>query len=140
MTAGRRVAAPLAASLLLIAPIACARPVPRLPPRRPAPPKKDYYRELPPGAQALRRITDPAQIPDFTAAFADISGLTEAVNHSLSYLAKPSSRGFFPSNGISHDRVVESLRAFDELLHSGRGPAELNAELRQRFDVYTTVG
>ena len=140
MIAGRRLLASLAACSLLLTPFACARPVARLPPRRPAPPKKDYYRELPPGAQALRKITNPAEIPDFTTACADTAGLLEAVNHSLSYLAKPSSRGFFPSSGIAHDTVVQSLRAFDELLRSGKSPAQMNAELRQRFDVYTTVG
>ena len=29
----------------------------------------DYSRQLPPGAHALRKITDPTQLPDLTQAF-----------------------------------------------------------------------
>ena len=101
---------------------------------------KDYWRELPPGAHALRKITDPAQIPDFTAAFADTNRLDEACENSLDYLDKPSAQGFFPVSGISHEQIRSSLIEFRALLASGKGADELNAELRRRFDVYTTVG
>jgi len=68
-----------------------------------------YGRPLPPGMHALRKITDPAQIPDFTAACTDLRDLRESIANSLSYLSKPSSRGFFPSGDITHARTVESL-------------------------------
>jgi len=99
-----------------------------------------YDRPLPAGADALRKITDPAEIPDFTLACADLENLLEAIGNSLSYLSKPSSRRFFPCGEITHTRAVRSLETFAELLDSGlRGP-QLAAAIREKFDVYTSVG
>ncbi len=100
----------------------------------------DYDRPLPPGALALRKITDPAQIPDFTAACESTFGLREGIARSLSYLAKPSSQGAFPYGEITHAHAVESLRAFDALLGSDLSPADMNRAIRERFDVYISVG
>ena len=100
----------------------------------------DVNRPLPPGAFGLRRIADPAEIPDFTRAFDRREGLRQAVSRSLSYLSKPSSQQFFPSASITHARAVASLIAFAELLETNASPAELNRLVRERFDVYTSVG
>ncbi len=45
-----------------------------------------YDRPLPPGQFALRKITDPREIPDFTTACRDLTNLRKAIDHSLSYL------------------------------------------------------
>lgn len=103
------------------------------------PPEKDYARPLPPGALALRKI-DPSQYPDFGHGFADRAGLEEAVEHSLAYLAKPSSRRYFPYGEITHARAVASLRRFLEVLRSARTAGELDAAIRREFDVYQSVG
>jgi len=102
--------------------------------------KSPYDRALPPGAYALRKLTDPAEIPDFTMACLRLGNVMEAVENSLSYLSKPSSRGFFPSGEITHDRAVESLEAFAALLDSGVKGRALNAAIREKFDVYTSIG
>ncbi|MBN2272195.1 MAG: MltA domain-containing protein [Sedimentisphaerales bacterium] len=107
---------------------------------KPEPVKPDYGRPLPPGMHALRKITDPAQIPDFTMACSDLRDLRESIANSLSYLSKPSSQGFFPSGEISHDRTVESLETFQEMLESGLMGDQLNQAIRDRFDVYISVG
>jgi len=99
-----------------------------------------YDRPLPPGMHALRKITDPAQIPDFTVACLDLQDLRESIANSLSYLSKPSSRGFFPSGDITHARTVESLEAFLDLLESGLGGGQLNQAIREKFDVYISIG
>lgn len=128
---------------LLGAGAGCVHPRPRRAAVAPAPAvvKKDYDRELPPGAHALRRITDPSQLPDFTPAFArDRAALRRAVDRSLHYLAKPSAKRFFPVSGISQAQVVAGLEAFKDLLASDRSPSELAAEVHRRFAVYTTVG
>jgi len=103
-------------------------------------PLVDYNRPLPPGTSALRKVTDPSRIPDFTVACAQPHRLREAIDASLHYLAKPSSRRHYPRCGISHERVVASLKAFRALLDSGLSPAEMNAAIRRRFDVYESVG
>jgi membrane-bound lytic murein transglycosylase A len=103
-------------------------------------PEKNYDAPLPPGQTALRKITDPARIPDLTAACENTAGLRVAVERSLHYLGKPSSREHFPSCGITHARVVASLRAFLDLLDVDPTARQMNAYLRTKFDVYTSVG
>ncbi|MHC4557198.1 MAG: hypothetical protein ACYTFW_08235, partial [Planctomycetota bacterium] len=58
--------------------------------------KTSYDRPLPPGQSALRKITNPHEIPDFTMACLDQANLRASIDHSVNYLRKPSSRQFFP--------------------------------------------
>jgi membrane-bound lytic murein transglycosylase A len=106
----------------------------------PEPQKKDYSKPLPPGELSLRKITDPADIPDFTAACNDLSNLKTAISNSLNYLKKPSSKKFFPYGRITHKQAEESLRAFIKLIDAGYEGEELNDLIRERFDVYISVG
>jgi len=120
----------------------CITPAPRAPFHIPAAQvaKKDYYAPLPEGEHALRKITDPSQLPPLSEGLAYRQGLKESVARSLHYLAKPSSKGFFPISGIEHQQVLASLQVFAELLDQDLSDLELAAELRRRFDVYTSVG
>lgn len=102
--------------------------------------KKDYYKPLPKGAHALRKLDDPADLPDLRAGLEDQDGLMASVGRSLNYLRKPSSKAFFPVSGISHEQVLRSLELVEVLLGQSLAPDELLAELRARFDVYTSVG
>ena len=99
-----------------------------------------YDRPLPPGQYALRKITDPSEIPDFTMACSDLTNLQKAVAHSLSYLHKPSSKTFYPSGQITHNQAIESVQAFADMLDSGLSGRQLNDEILISFDVYTSVG
>ena len=101
---------------------------------------KIYDKPLPPGEYALRKLTNADDIPEFLIACYELDNLRTAVAGSLNYLKKPSSREFFPCGEITHDRTVVSLEAFAELLDSGLMGRELNRAIRERFDVYTTVG
>ncbi len=103
-------------------------------------PKKDYTRPLEPGQLALRKITDPARVPDFTNACHDLNRLSESIDNSLSYLAKPSSKHFFPYADITHNHAVKSLQAFKGLLKAGLHGNALNQAIRQKFDVYESIG
>lgn len=106
----------------------------------PEPPAKDYNRELPPGELALRKITDPAQIPDYTKAYADTEGLRDAVSRSIHYMEKPSSEKFYPYGEITHDHGLKSLRKLERLLDLKLPPEEMNRLLREKFDTYISVG
>ena len=103
------------------------------------PVKPPYDNPLPPGQSALRKITDPAQIPDFSAATTD-PNLREAISNSLNYLSKPSSNGYYPCGEITHQMAVDSLNEFAAILDSGISGPELNAVIREKFDVYMSVG
>jgi membrane-bound lytic murein transglycosylase A len=102
--------------------------------------KKRYDRPLPPGRFALRKITDPLEIPDFTQACLNLTDLRKAIDHSLSYMHKPSSKQFYPSGQITHNQALESLKAFAEMLDSGLSGSQLNLAIRERFDVYISIG
>ena len=99
-----------------------------------------YDKQLPPGAYALRKITDPAMIPNLTFASYELKDLQEGIHNSLSYLSKPSSKQFFPISGITHERTVASLRAMAELLNSGVFGKDLETAIRSRFEFYQSVG
>jgi membrane-bound lytic murein transglycosylase A len=102
--------------------------------------QKDYTRQLPPGQLALRKITDPKQIPDYTKALSDMDGLQEAISNSLNYMAKPSSQKFYPYGDIKHEQAVRTLQELKKLVASGLSPHQMNAVLRERFDTYISVG
>jgi membrane-bound lytic murein transglycosylase A len=99
-----------------------------------------YDRPLLPGQLALRKITNPYELPDFTMACLDIRNLRTTVNSSLNYLSKPSSRQFFPCGEITHSDAVNSLNAFAQLLDSGLVGKQLNQAITEKFDVYMSVG
>jgi membrane-bound lytic murein transglycosylase A len=117
---------------------ACQKPEPAAIPSY----KKDYGRALPPGALALRKITDPAQLPPFDLAYyGALDGTLEAaIANSLHYLAKPSSQRFFPYGDIDHARMVASLEAFRGVVAEARSPEDFNRIIRERFDTYISVG
>jgi membrane-bound lytic murein transglycosylase A len=102
--------------------------------------EKDYWRPIPPGQLALRKLTDPNDIPDFTPACEYTGGIRTAIEGSLRYLSKPSSRTFFPYGEITHDHAVASLKALEDVLDRGLPPALMNAAIRAKFDVYTSIG
>jgi membrane-bound lytic murein transglycosylase A len=98
----------------------------------------EYDKPLAPGQLALRKITNPAEIPDFTNACQNLSNLSTAIDNSLDYLKK-TQKGY-PYADITHDQVVKSLNAFKDLLKSGLSGTQLNDAIRQKFDVYMSVG
>lgn len=102
--------------------------------------QKDYSRPLPPGELALRKITDPKQIPDYTNACSDIEGLKEAIARSLNYMSKPSSQKFYPYSEITHEHAVKSLQELYKLVSSNLSPQQMNTALREKFDTYISVG
>lgn len=108
--------------------------------REPVKPPKDYNRQLPPGELALRKITDPSQIPDYTQACADTDRLREAIANSLNHMAKPSSKKVYPYGEITYQRAVRSLRELEKLVALRLSPQKMNEVLRERFDTYISVG
>ena len=115
----------------------------------PPPPEKqkpiiDIDKPLPAGQLALRKITDPNDIPDFTAGLQRMDGLKSAISYSVHYLEKPSSAKFFPYGDITRDQALASLKEFSRLVaerEAGRmTPDQLNLILKERFDVYISVG
>ena len=110
--------------------------------REPAPaPAPDYARKLPEGRSALRLVTDPARMPDLLSAYVNSdSVLLDAIDQSLVWFAAPSSRQFFPFEGISHQQAQASLVALHELFSRRPAAGVFVSDIRNRFDVYESVG
>ena len=106
---------------------------------------KNYSKPLPPGENALVKLTDPADYPDFGTGFKNRDGLIEAIDYSLQYYEHPSSRNFFPyrvpnDQGITHERAVETLKAFKKVLAEAKDATDLHRLVCERFDVYMSRG
>jgi membrane-bound lytic murein transglycosylase A len=129
-----RILLSIALAAIIFTIIGCHKPQARII----APPQ--YDRPLAPGQLALRKITNPADIPDFADGCHNLANLSTAIDNSLNYLKKPSSQKFFPYGDITHEQVVRSLTAFKDLLNSGLAGQQLNDAIRRQFDVYESVG
>ena len=104
-------------------------------------PGPDYSRPLPPGASALRLVTDPASMPDLGEAYRNRDALLlEAIDQSLTWYAAPSSRQFFPFEGITHRRALASVVAMRELLEQSYGESAFIADVHRMFNIYQSVG
>lgn len=103
--------------------------------------EKDYDRELPKGQYALRKI-DPSRYPAFGEAWYRAKGprLRGAIDNSIDYLNKPSSRNYFPSGDITHEKALASLELFRDVVDQAASPDALDQAIRDRFDVYISVG
>jgi len=102
--------------------------------------RKDYARQLPEGQVALRKITDPLKIPDFSPAWDNRDGLLQSIDYSLDYLAHPSSKEFFPYLDVDHDRAQQSLTIIKDILLSSTSGKDMNTKIRAKFEVYESVG
>ena len=104
-------------------------------------PTPNYARPLPEGRSALRLVTDPARLPNLAEACRGADDLLiEAIDQSLTWLAAPSSRKFFPFEGVTHRRARASLVAMRDLVAAGLPPDHCRAELLRQFDIYESVG
>jgi len=93
---------------------------------------------------ALRKLRL-EEYPDFTAAFGNTTGLREAILRSLDYFGKPSSKQFYPfsasdADKITHEQEVATLTTMLKMLDGGLTSAQGNAAIREKFDVYVSVG
>jgi len=101
----------------------------------------DYARQLPAGASALYRITDPAELPDFKTAYRNRDVfLEQAIDQSLQWFNVQSSKQFFPFEGFTHRQGKASLLAMRELLDSATSASEFETRMKRRFNVYQSIG
>jgi membrane-bound lytic murein transglycosylase A len=116
---------------VLFASEGCARPAP------------DYLRPLPRGKPALRRVADPAKLPDLKAAFERRDpGLIGAIDRSLAWFDAASAKPPQPVQllGITYERARLSTLAFREVLRTSTSPDAFQRRISEEFDVYASVG
>ena len=108
----------------------------------------DYSRQLRPGESALRRITDPARLPDLITAYERYHNynqfLYQAIDHSLTWFAAPSSQQFFPfaadDQSITHQKAVASVEMFRDIIQTSLNAQSFQQQILDRFDIYESVG
>lgn len=82
-----------------------------------------------------------AGLPDLTQQLeTDRASLVEALERSLRWFERPSSREYFPVSGITHVRAWASVYALRQLLEQLEDPAELAGEIRRQFDFHMSRG
>lgn len=127
----------LLSALVVCSLLGCKKPVEPVVKEQP-----NFDWQLPKGKLGLAKLTNPAEIPDFTTACADLTNLKFAVNRSINYMSKPSSRDVYRyyEPVFTHAKALATLQAFAALLDSGMSPEQMNTAIREKFDVYTSVG
>ena len=100
----------------------------------------DYTRPLPDGKRALHKL--PTNMwPNLRIAWdqKDIF-LEDALDESIAWFDAPSSKQWFPIEGVSHQQAKESVIAFKEVLESSSSRAMFINNMQEHFDVYASVG
>lgn len=78
--------------------------------------------------------------PDFGRGYYGRAGLEESIRNSIMFFKRPGSKRFYPYGEISHDRALTSLNEFLRVLREAQDPKQLDQMIRDRFDVYQSVG
>ena len=102
--------------------------------------EKDFNKPLPPGAPALLEVRDPAEWPDLAADWDRREDLLPALDRSIAWTGTKHAQQFFPIEGVTHARALESLERFRELLLDSRSPQQFEAALKAEFTLYKSAG
>ncbi|MAW60274.1 MAG: murein transglycosylase [Planctomycetes bacterium] len=100
----------------------------------------EYTLELEPGQLGLVPLPLDTPWPDFSIGWPIREHMADAVDASLAYLSKPSSKNYFPYGPIDHDRMVRSLERFRELLVESPSSEVFLDALRDEFEVWVARG
>ncbi len=95
--------------------------------------------ELAPGELGLSRLSA-SEAPDFSAGWHQRDDLATSVLNSLSYLAAPSSKQYFPFGPITHEQMVASLERFLDLLETSTSAESFAQSLAAEFEVWMSRG
>ena len=100
----------------------------------------DYSKPLLAGQRALVRIPS-SRWPDLGKAWEERDlFLRDSLDNSISWFDAPSSKQWFPIEGITHKQAKNSVIAIRDLLVSSKTKNEFLYKLELNFDVYRSVG
>ena len=100
----------------------------------------DYSKPLIAGQSALVRLPS-SQWPDLGKAWQERDlFLRDSLDNSISWFDAPSSKQWFPIEGITHEQAKNSVIAVRDLLASSKTKHEFLYKLELNFDVYRSVG
>ena len=100
----------------------------------------NYSNPLPPGSPALRQV-NLTDWPDVGGAWEDRDlFLRDSIDHSISWFDAPSSKQWFPIEGITHNQAKNSVIALRNLIEESQTKEEFISSVQQRFNLYKSVG
>ena len=100
----------------------------------------NYTRPLPEGERALQLVnTD--QWPDMEHAWNNRDlFLQDSLDWSLGWFDAPSSKQWFPIEGVTHEQAKQSVLEFRTLLKDSNSKEEFLSQVETRFNLYKSVG
>jgi len=100
----------------------------------------DYSQMLPPGSPALLPLGPNEPRPDFTREWNNRDRILPALDRSIEWTRKAGSARHFPIEGISHERALQSLERFREVLTTATSAEDFDARIGEEFEVYKSAG
>ena len=102
--------------------------------------KPDYTKPLAPGTPALARVPV-EQWPDIGTAWESRDlFLRDSLDNSIAWFDAPSSKQWFPIEGVTHEQAKNSVVFLRETLVQSNSKEEFLDTVEERFDVYRSVG
>lgn len=138
-TAGSAAHACLLLGIAALAASACAPPSGTGPVAAPPGPRVEAGRPRTPSA-TLIELSETAAPALGKAVAGDLGDLLTALDRSIAWFERPSSREAFPRGGITHARAQASVRAFRALVARHGGGARLAEAVRETFVFYSSSG
>lgn len=103
-----------------------------------APAEKDFETPLPPGAAAL--LEWDGEWPDMAPEWYGRNEILPALDRSIEWTDRDYAKHFFPIEGISHQRALDSLLRFRELLVEAHDARAFENAVQREFMLYTSAG
>ncbi len=100
----------------------------------------DYGRALPPGSPALLPLRKGEKRPSVASQWRQRSEILPALERSIEWTKKESSKQFFPLEGIEQSAALASLERFRELLLESQSGRDFQTRFDREFAVYKSAG
>ena len=100
----------------------------------------NYSNPLPPGSPALEQV-NLRDWPDVGGAWEERDlFLRDSIDHSISWFDAPSSKQWFPIEGVTHEQAKNSVIVLRELIEVAETKEEFISSIQERFHLYKSVG
>lgn len=101
---------------------------------------QNYTKPLPAGQSAFRRVAI-SNWPDVGVAWEERDlFLQDSLDNSIAWFAVPSSKQWFPLEGVTHEQAKNSVIVLRTLLAESNSKEEFTELVEERFNVFESVG
>ena len=100
----------------------------------------DYGRALPEGAPALLPLGPDDHVPDVRSQWNERDQILPALDRSIAWAKKPTSAKHFPIEGVTVERLQQSLDSFRDAMTKSTSADEFQRRIERDFVVYKSAG